>query len=324
MDETGAAISRSEYLPYGEAWVQTGDKGYAPKYNGQELDGESDFYYYNARHYDPQIGRFISADTVVDGATTSAGWNRYMYVHGNPVMYKDPSGHDTYYDKGGNQVNDTGTGDDVYMFMKNNSSAPTKMEGKEAVQQAAESNLQKAKDSKIKIQTDKMGSPLDTLTNKNQLNFAADDPTGIKSGNYANRTDPLDASKTEFHPGVDLKASAHTPIKAVADGKVTYGTDPNDLNTDGAIKRKGYGNWAIVEHGNGVKTLYGHMHDDDWKASRDHFKTNNNVIKGETIGGVGSTGGSTGDHLHFEIRTPDGSYLGKPIDPEPILKEKLR
>jgi RHS repeat-associated protein len=95
MDETGAAISRSEYLPYGEAWVQTGDKGYAPKYNGQELDGESGFYYYNARHYDPQIGRFISADTVVDGATTSAGWNRYMYVHGNPVMYKDPSGHDS-------------------------------------------------------------------------------------------------------------------------------------------------------------------------------------------------------------------------------------
>jgi RHS repeat-associated protein len=93
MDETGAAISRSEYLPYGESWVQTGDKGYSPKYNGQELDGESEFYYYNARHYDPQIGRFISADTVVDGATTSAGWNRYMYVHGNPVMYKDPSGH---------------------------------------------------------------------------------------------------------------------------------------------------------------------------------------------------------------------------------------
>jgi RHS repeat-associated protein len=93
MDESGNAISRSEYLPYGETWVQSGDTKNLPKFNGQELDTESGFYYFNARHYDPQIARFVTADTVVDGAATTAGWNRYMFVHGNPVMYKDPSGH---------------------------------------------------------------------------------------------------------------------------------------------------------------------------------------------------------------------------------------
>jgi len=65
----------------------------APKYNSQELDRESNLYFFNARHYDPEIARFVTADTVVDGNNAFASWNRYMYVHGNPVMYKDPTGH---------------------------------------------------------------------------------------------------------------------------------------------------------------------------------------------------------------------------------------
>ena len=66
---------------------------FAPKYNSQELDKESQFYYFNARHYDPELARFVTADVMVDGEDTAFGWNRYMYVHGNPIMYKDPSGH---------------------------------------------------------------------------------------------------------------------------------------------------------------------------------------------------------------------------------------
>ena len=92
-DETGAAISRTEYLPYGETFTREGDLTFAPKYNGQALDQESDLYFYNARHYDPEIARFVTADTVTDGPMTVKGWNRYMYVGGNPIMYKDPTGH---------------------------------------------------------------------------------------------------------------------------------------------------------------------------------------------------------------------------------------
>ena len=66
---------------------------FALKYNSQELDKESQFYYFNARHYDPELARFVTADVVVDGEDTAFGWNRYMYVHGNPIMYKDPTGH---------------------------------------------------------------------------------------------------------------------------------------------------------------------------------------------------------------------------------------
>jgi len=66
-DDEGLPVSRMEYLPYGEIWTHEGDKGNAPKYNSQELDLETNFYYYNARHYDPAISRFVSADTVIDG-----------------------------------------------------------------------------------------------------------------------------------------------------------------------------------------------------------------------------------------------------------------
>jgi len=106
-DDNGEALSRMEYMPYGELWFQEslsiqsangslGDQvkfDFNPKYNSQELDKESNFYFYNARHYDPELARFITPDTVIDGQNSAFGWNRYMYVHGNPIMYKDPTGH---------------------------------------------------------------------------------------------------------------------------------------------------------------------------------------------------------------------------------------
>ena len=104
-DSVGKVVSRTEYYPYGEEWFSESSRynqtasghsmttDIAPKYNGQELDQESDFYYFNARHYDPQLARFVTADTVIDGNNAYSSWNRYMYVRGNPIKYKDPTGH---------------------------------------------------------------------------------------------------------------------------------------------------------------------------------------------------------------------------------------
>jgi RHS repeat-associated protein len=93
VNDQGLPVSRTEYLPYGETWFQEGESGHTPKYNSQEMDKESGFYFFNARHYDSEIGRFVTADSVVDGSTDSQGWNRYMYTRGNPVRYMDPTGH---------------------------------------------------------------------------------------------------------------------------------------------------------------------------------------------------------------------------------------
>jgi RHS repeat-associated protein len=93
LNGDGEVVNKFEYLPYGETWITEGDGLNAPKYNSQELDRETSFYFYNARYYDPEIARFVTADNVVDGELSSVGWNRYAYVKGNPVVYKDPTGH---------------------------------------------------------------------------------------------------------------------------------------------------------------------------------------------------------------------------------------
>ncbi|MCL8267601.1 hypothetical protein M9Y82_13335 [Leptospira weilii] len=94
LDDEGKTLSKMQYLPYGETFVQRGDLNFAPKYNSQELDRESGFYFYNARYYDPGIARFTSADTIIDGEFDTQGWNRFSYVKGNPIGAKDPTGHD--------------------------------------------------------------------------------------------------------------------------------------------------------------------------------------------------------------------------------------
>lgn len=92
-DDRGLPVTAMEYKPFGETWLTSGKTNHAPKYNSQELDRETGFYFYNARHYDPSLAHFVTADTVIDGEYTTQGWNRYMYCKGNPVLYKDPSGH---------------------------------------------------------------------------------------------------------------------------------------------------------------------------------------------------------------------------------------
>uniref|UniRef100_UPI000375116D glycohydrolase toxin TNT-related protein n=1 Tax=Leptospira weilii TaxID=28184 RepID=UPI000375116D len=94
LDDEGKTLSKMQYLPYGETFVQRGDTNFAPKYNSQELDRESGFYFYNARFYDPGIARFTSADAIIDGEFDTQGWNRFSYVKGNPIGAKDPTGHD--------------------------------------------------------------------------------------------------------------------------------------------------------------------------------------------------------------------------------------
>ncbi len=93
LNDSGVMLSQTEFLPFGETWTQEGDKGHAPKYNSQELDKETGYYFYNARHYDPEICRFVTADNLIDGEYNTQGWNRFAYVKNNPIVYRDPTGH---------------------------------------------------------------------------------------------------------------------------------------------------------------------------------------------------------------------------------------
>lgn len=115
----------------------------------------------------------------------------------------------------------------------------------------------------------------------------------LSTGNISSRFGSRESIRNHTHQGLDIAAPYGTPIKAAADGKVTF------TGVSG-----GYGNLVIVEHGNGVKTYYGH-------CSSISAYVGQQVKAGDVIAKVGSTGNSTGNHLHFEIRLND-----KQINPE--------
>jgi RHS repeat-associated protein len=91
-DSNGAQVGLTEFTPYGSVSKQTG--AYDPKYKftGKELDNTG-LYFYGARYYDPEIGRFINADTIVQSTYDPQSLNRYSYCRNNPINYTDPTGH---------------------------------------------------------------------------------------------------------------------------------------------------------------------------------------------------------------------------------------
>ena len=107
----------------------------------------------------------------------------------------------------------------------------------------------------------------------------------ITSG-FGERVDPI-TGEPDFHTGTDIAAPEGTPILAAADGTITVanGTDPWG---------GGYGYYIKIDHGNSIETLYAH-------CSAICVTPGQTVLKGEVIGYVGSTGNSTGPHLHFEV-----------------------
>ena len=115
------------------------------------------------------------------------------------------------------------------------------------------------------------------------------------SSPYGNRTHPIRRTP-EFHSGIDIPAPNGTNIVAAADGIVII-----------SGWRGGYGNTIVIDHGGGLSTLYGHN-------SRNIATEGQFVYAGDVIARVGSTGVSTGPHLHFEVR-----HNGRHVNPNPYL-----
>ncbi len=89
--KAGATGKRTSFQPFGETRSSTGTTPTDKLFTGQRLDGTG-LYFYNARYYDPKIGRFISPDSVVPNFVNPQSFNRYSYVLNNPLRYNDPTG----------------------------------------------------------------------------------------------------------------------------------------------------------------------------------------------------------------------------------------
>lgn len=119
---------------------------------------------------------------------------------------------------------------------------------------------------------------------------------GAVSSPFGERVHPI-TGELKMHQGLDLAAEQSSPVRAARSGAVSF-----------AGQSEGYGNLVIIEHPGGQKSYYGHLKN---IAVQEGQKVN----QGEPVGTVGSTGISTGPHLHFEIRGADGAAL----DPMPLM-----
>jgi RHS repeat-associated protein len=91
-DSSGIMKEEIYYYPFGKTRSNTGTLNVKHKFTGQELDDETGLYNYGARYYDPAIGRFVSADSIVPDFSDPQSLNRYSYCRNNPVIITDPSG----------------------------------------------------------------------------------------------------------------------------------------------------------------------------------------------------------------------------------------
>ncbi len=96
-DEQGSVSARVFYEPYGAIAELEGSDSFRPKFGGKELDAASELYYFNARYYDPETGRFITSDSQLGGSLNqSYVFNQYAFTLNNPVNHTDPSGHNVF------------------------------------------------------------------------------------------------------------------------------------------------------------------------------------------------------------------------------------
>lgn len=110
------------------------------------------------------------------------------------------------------------------------------------------------------------------------------------------RSDPFNSEHAEFHPGIDFKGDRGDIAHCTANGRVVF-----------TGWMGGYGNCVRVAHNNGYETLYGHL-------SRITVREGQQISVGDKVGEIGSTGRSTGNHLHYEVRKD-----GKPVNPVKFL-----
>lgn len=151
---------------------------------------------------------------------------------------------------------------------------------------------------------DYLSEPLkiDLLNNGTELSADSAVPVmnATVTSDFGSRTDPVTGEKSAGHHGIDLAASPGSEIVAFMGGTVAE-TGKNDI----------YGNYVLINHGSELSSFYGHM-------SEVTVSEGDKVSAGDNIGIIGSTGKSTGVHLHFEVRVN-----GERVDPAPYIYEKI-
>lgn len=157
---------------------------------------------------------------------------------------------------------------------------------------------------------------VETTSNGNKEYATGNPETTSVTSQYGYRIDPVTQARTQFHSGLDIaggRGLGQVNIIAAKSGIVVYPTNNDSTNCPTSSGNSncggGYGNYVIIQHTDGNYTLYAHMH-----ANTITVKAGDSVEQGQIIGKMGSSGYSTGPHLHFEIREGQNSSSSA-VDP---------
>ena len=166
---------------------------------------------------------------------------------------------------------------------------------------AMEESLKKAADeldAQIKKKEKELAAQIKNVVSESGFQWPLPASRNVITSFYASRTHPV-TGKPNNHTGIDIPAPKNTNIYAAKSGVVTTST-----------RNGSYGNYVVVSHSDGTSTLYAHM-------NRRGVSEGQTVRQGDVVGYVGTTGSSTGNHLHFEIRVS-----GNRKDPMNYFKDK--
>lgn len=161
----------------------------------------------------------------------------------------------------------------------------------------------------------------DETEEKDGVLYATGEPIPYKiSSGFGLRNDPGGSGEKKNHGGLDIapiSSNGYGTVNIIAakDGTVTYSTGPSSncpSNGENDDCGGGYGNYVMIEHSDGTTTLYGHMYENSITVN-----TGDTVKAGQVIGTMGSSGQSTGMHLHFEVRVN-----GERVDPLNYISEE--
>ena len=157
-------------------------------------------------------------------------------------------------------------------------------------------NLKKTSFNNLNYSHDSLINVIDEQIERLRITPVGSPARGKLSSKYGTRISPF-TKRTSFHKGVDFSLQRRSPIVSTADGIVTF-----------AGYKGAYGYTVIISHDSGLETLYAHM-------SAISVAKNQSVKRGQEIGLVGSTGRSTGPHVHYEIR-----HNARTVDPLPFVE----
>jgi RHS repeat-associated protein len=266
-DSAGRVTYKTAYTPYGE---KIADKTEGKKvthfgYTDQEEDDNTGLMYYGARYYDPEIARFIQADTMVPDPTNAQAFNRYMYCLGNPIRYNDPTGHES---EGGY----SGGPDAAASVMANeapHTSGPGSESGNvggidagpsedamnayKSLMKNAPKNITVAKEETPQKTTTETTTETTTQSNVESKNQS---PYGLPNGTFP-RAETQMNTQSEYHPVVVALDNCAERMFRIADNKKAEGDPTYKLTAISGIMYKAMAYVAYTYDKNGLGSVVG-------------------------------------------------------------------